>query len=128
MKKLLFILGLFISLNLFGQSKTHCFLFTFDTKAVAWGKNTTFSNPQFCNANLTLFDRASFFLLDDPVAVGIFDIKNVEKDYERNIFVFTCTKRETKESCTILLENEFITFIYASVAYRYHIRLSNELD
>lgn len=128
MRKLLLILGLFFSLTLFGQSKTHSFLFIFDRKAVALGKNATFSNPQFCQTTLTLFDGISCFLLDDPVAGGTFDIKNVEKDYERNILVFTCVKRENKDTCAILLENEFVTLIYASVAYRFHIRLSTEMD
>lgn len=93
MRKLLFILGLFFSLTLFGQSKTHSFLFIFDTKEVSLGKNATFSNPQFCKTTLTLFDGISCFLLDDPVAGGTFDIKNVEKRLRaKHIGVYLCEK------------------------------------
>ena len=127
MRKLLLIFGLFISLTLSAQS-THSFFFMFDTKAVALGKNTIFSNIQSCNSTLNLFDRMSCFLLNDPITGGVFDIKNVEKNSECNILVFTCVKRETKMDCMIILEDEFVTFIYATVAYRSHIRWSNEMN
>jgi hypothetical protein len=96
MRKLLLKLGLFFSLTLFGLSKTHSFLFIFDTKAVAVGKSANFSSFQYSNTTLTLFDGISCFLLNDPVAGDVFDIKNVEKDYKRNILVFTSVKRKLK--------------------------------
>lgn len=96
MRKLLLKLGLFFPLTLFGLSKTHSFLFILDTKAVAVGKSTNFTSFQYCNTTSTLFNGISCFLLDDSVAGGVFDIKNVEKDYKRNILVFTCVKRKLK--------------------------------
>ena len=98
MRKLLLIFGLFYLLTLSDQL-THSFFFMSETKAVALGKNTIFSNIQSCNSTLNLFDGMSCFLLNNPITGGVFDIKNVEKDNERNILVFIYVKRDKNGLC-----------------------------